>query len=235
MVLSQQNTLISNLVDKLDSLRGTENKTVADILYHLAEVDFRGLYRDLGYSSLFTFCTERLGYSKSAAFRRVEGARMLKTNPEVYELISSGKLALCTVSELSKVQDKRKRSELLHLAIGKSKKEVCILTSRELPPESPKKEIIRARTVSASPAPHALKVASDSKSVIEDTAAETAPKPEHKMTLLSKTLYRFSVELDQEFMGLYKEAKELIGHVPASEIFKRVLKECVTNRKSLNA
>ncbi len=99
----QQLNDLSNreLFSTLNTLRSDENKAVADIVLYLAEVDRRGVYREAGFSSLFTFCTERLGYSEAGAGRRVRAARCLAQSPEIYSQLKSGALTLCSLAEVA--------------------------------------------------------------------------------------------------------------------------------------
>ncbi|MCO6431411.1 MAG: HNH endonuclease [Deltaproteobacteria bacterium] len=197
---SLQSTPDKALLLHLESLRGNESFTVADIVRYLAEVLARGIFRDLGYPSLFTFCVERLGYSRGSAYRRCEAARILGAHPEIYELIKGGKLQLCTVAEISKVVDEKKRGELLKAAVGKSREEAAVLVARELPARSTGSDFIDAKGVEAGS---------------------------------NKMVYRFSVELDEECMRLYGVAKEIVGHLPAKEVLRRVLKEFIGRRKEV--
>ncbi len=52
------------LITELVALRGKERAVVAETVRYLSELEVRGSYREAGYSSLFTFCTEHLGYSE---------------------------------------------------------------------------------------------------------------------------------------------------------------------------
>ena len=47
-----------------------------------------------------------------------------------------------------------------------------------------------------------------------------------------ETRFTFNVEVDEEFMELLKEAKEIVGVVPSVEVLKRTLKEFVAKRKA---
>ena len=82
----QQLNDLSNqeLFSTLTSLRADENRAIANIVLYLAEVARRGVYRDAGLSSLFTFCTDRLGYSEAGAARRVRATRCLAQWPQIY-------------------------------------------------------------------------------------------------------------------------------------------------------
>ena len=62
MIATLKNTSDSDLLNSIKGLKSNENKTIAEIVLHLFEIDSRGLYRDAGYSSLFSYCTEALGY-----------------------------------------------------------------------------------------------------------------------------------------------------------------------------
>lgn len=201
------------LVSKLKSLRDSENVTLANIVLCLSEIDFRQLYRDLGYSSLFTFCREGLGYSEGSAYRRAQAARALKTNPEIYELIKSGKISLCAISEIVKVEDKSAKKELLQTSEGKSKVEIQCMTAKYLPALPPKRDSIRVKVI--------------------ENSKENLPDQNNPNSNQKETRFNFAMEVDGEFMRLYNEAKEFIGHVPAREVFKRVLSEFVGRRNKL--
>ena len=53
MLTNLKNASNSNLLSAIKELKNNENKTIAEIVLHLFEIDSRGLYRDAGYSSLF--------------------------------------------------------------------------------------------------------------------------------------------------------------------------------------
>ncbi|MEK7355656.1 MAG: HNH endonuclease [Bdellovibrionota bacterium] len=87
----------------LDLLRlvRSERVLLAEILHHLREVENRRLYSAHGFSSLFAYATERLGYSEDQAARRISAMRLLKEIPEIEQKIESGAL---TLTHLSKAQ-----------------------------------------------------------------------------------------------------------------------------------
>jgi hypothetical protein len=63
----------------------------ADLIEHLAEVEARGLFRERGYSSMFVMCTRELGLSESAAYKRIEVARLVRRVPRVLEPLREGR------------------------------------------------------------------------------------------------------------------------------------------------
>jgi Domain of unknown function (DUF222) len=142
------------LVGTLKELRKRENTLVADIVSYLAEVDSRQIYREQGYSSLFSFCTQALRYSEGAAQRRIIAARCLRSNPEVYELLKEGKVSLCALSEVAKVITPENKREILDLSQGLPKQEAQKLAAQYQPAAQPKRETIRAKKVHAIPFSH---------------------------------------------------------------------------------
>jgi hypothetical protein len=71
------------LLARLAAVVQRGNEAMADLLAHLAEVDERGLYAELGFSSLFAYCLEAHAFSETAAGRRIAAARVARRFPEV--------------------------------------------------------------------------------------------------------------------------------------------------------
>ena len=137
-------TIISSLTDhtlitELKNLVQQEREVLAEIISYLQEVDTRRLYLELGYSSLFSFCTQGLRYSEGSAYRRIKAARLSAETPEVLERIAAGSVSLCAAVELSRVPTQIMR-ELLPLSEGKAKEEVKRLVAPYLAPTSVKPE-----------------------------------------------------------------------------------------------
>ncbi len=114
----------SKLLLELESLRGRERETTLNILLHLNEVERRRLYLPRGYSSLYDYCTRKLGYSPSAAMRRIKSARCIARYPEVYRILEKGELNLCSVARISTVINPGNKIELLSRVRGKSYREI---------------------------------------------------------------------------------------------------------------
>jgi hypothetical protein len=117
-----------NLITELKNLVQQERKVLAEIIRYLQEVDARRPFLELGYSSLFSFATQALGYSEGSAYRRIKGARVSAETPEVLERIAARSVSLCAAVELSRVPTPIMR-ELLPLSEGKAKEEVKKLGS----------------------------------------------------------------------------------------------------------
>ena len=141
------------LVVKLSQLRGDERETTLLVLYHLIELEARGIYRELGYSSLFDYCLRALSYSESSSGRRVAAARALRANAELAQLFLDGKVNLCTIATAAKGL-REKKTEVCEI-VGKSKREVELLVA---PVVARIKERIRPVVLEAPKAPLELEV-----------------------------------------------------------------------------
>lgn len=89
------------LIERLEKLVSVERRTTAEILEVLKEVDVRRLYLGLGFTSLFAYLTDGLGYSPASAQRRIDSARLLRAVPEIKNDLETGELNLTQVSMLA--------------------------------------------------------------------------------------------------------------------------------------
>jgi 5-methylcytosine-specific restriction endonuclease McrA len=144
MIISQQNSLSSlsdsQIINRLDTLVQKERKTTLEVLRHLIEMDHRSLYLEKRYTSLYEYCTRNLGYSESAAFRRIQTARCIRDFPDVYELLLKNELNLTTVSKLTGILTDENKDTLLKEARGKSTRQVEAIVARNNP-----RNVIRER------------------------------------------------------------------------------------------
>lgn len=137
MVAIQKNPLSalsdSQLIKRLDALVQKERETTLDILAHLIEMDRRSLYLGRGYGSLFEYCTRHLGYSESAASRRIKTARCIRDFPEIYKMLSKNELNLSTVAKLSSILSEENKNILLKEVRCRSSRQVDAIIARYRP------------------------------------------------------------------------------------------------------
>ena len=88
------------LLTAVRTLVKEERRVTRAILEHINEVERRRLFAELGFSSVFDWLVRDLGYSESAAYRRIQAARVLRAVPEAAAKIESGALALTTLSKV---------------------------------------------------------------------------------------------------------------------------------------
>jgi len=138
------------LLKSLKELKRNEAKATLSLLYHLIELEDRGLFRDAGYSSLFDYCTRCLGYSEGAAGRRVAGARCLREHPELAKLLVDGKINLSNIAIAAK--SIKSNETTIEEIVGKSHRAVQMLITpaSKSKPKERIKPIVLAKKVSAS-------------------------------------------------------------------------------------
>ena len=84
---------------KLKSLIQTERKVTNEILKLITLAEDRHLHLERGFSSMFDWLTNGLGYSGSVAFRRIESARLLRVVPGAAPKLESGELSLTNLTK----------------------------------------------------------------------------------------------------------------------------------------
>ena len=100
------------LLSQTKLLAQKERSLHIQVLRHLREIESRRLYFSEGYASLFDYAVRGLGYSKGAAFRRINAMRLCRAEPAVEAKLKSGRLSLCAASQLQNFFEKKKREEL---------------------------------------------------------------------------------------------------------------------------
>ncbi len=87
------------LARELGKLVSEERRITHEILKLINSAFERRAYLEHGFSSMFEWLVSGFGYSHSAAFRRIEAARLIKSVPDAAEKLQSGELNLSTLSK----------------------------------------------------------------------------------------------------------------------------------------
>jgi 5-methylcytosine-specific restriction endonuclease McrA len=96
-------------------------------------MDRRKLHLGIGYCSLFSFCTHSLGYSESAAGRRIKAARCMRDFPEVYNMLSKNELTLSVVCKVADILTEENKHELFTEVRHQSARKVDEIVARYRP------------------------------------------------------------------------------------------------------
>ena len=124
------------IVEHLYELRRRERGLLVEFLWYLAELEQRNELLAMGFSSAFVFCTDYLGLSKGAAYRRTKGAELLVRFPLAAEYLQDGRLCLSGLVLLRDVLEGDGRV-ILDRAAGKSEEDVKVLVASLRPQEPP--------------------------------------------------------------------------------------------------
>ena len=141
------------LLASLNALVRRENVALADMLAHLAELDERGLCLELGYSSLFKYCVERLGFCESSAGRRILAARVCRAYPMTFARVAKGELKLSVLCALNKHLNAGNAGELFEACSGKSYEQVELLLAARFP-KPDVKDLVRRLPERTTATPH---------------------------------------------------------------------------------
>jgi 5-methylcytosine-specific restriction endonuclease McrA len=115
------------ILSRIRELTDKERKLTLSVLLHLNEIERRKLHLKRGHPTMFDYCTVGLGYSASAAMRRIQAARCIALFPRVHELLLSNAVNLSTVCLVSKVLTPENQADVLARICGKSQREVEVI------------------------------------------------------------------------------------------------------------
>jgi 5-methylcytosine-specific restriction endonuclease McrA len=230
------------LVAALFGLVRREHDLMSDLLAHLAELDERRLYLDLGYSSLFAYCTEALGFCRSSAGRRIAVARVCRKYPEAFARVARGELQLSVLSLLAQHLNRENAAALFAESSGKSCEQVEVLLAVRFPKPDVRDLIRRLPVRSPFGTPDggsaeagSLRVAAGGESSVSSevvgrlAAAQSAgpaqptqpaqvaqlarPElPARRLEPLSADRFGVHFTADAEFRGLLEEVRALASH-----------------------
>jgi HNH endonuclease len=132
------------ILSRIQELTRQEREVTLQVLLHLNEIERRKLHLKLGHQSMFDYCTSGLGYSASAAVRRIKTARCVVRFPRVLDLLQKNELNLSVVAQVSPVLTDVNHHELLGRVRGKTQREVEAILAEYQPGAMPRD---RVRTV----------------------------------------------------------------------------------------
>ena len=133
------------LRDSLKLLLRKEQAAMADFLVALAEFDARRGWEALGHASLFAFLHVELRLSNSAAFYRMNAARLLQRFPDLVAPLGDGRLCLSTTAELAKVLTEENQAQVTPRFFGLSAREAQELVAELQPRPVPATRVVVTR------------------------------------------------------------------------------------------
>jgi 5-methylcytosine-specific restriction endonuclease McrA len=135
------------LLSSIRTLTRRERSLTLNVLLHLIEIERRGLHLELAYKSMFDYCTRELGYSASAASRRIRSARCVARFPDVYELLESNEVNISTIAQVSRILNPANKDDILARIRGKSQNEVEAIVAEYEPSAAIPRDRVRTIVV----------------------------------------------------------------------------------------
>ncbi len=197
------------LLAKLDQLVCVEQRLLADVLAHMAEVDARKLFCDFGFASMFQYSVERLKLSEGAARHRITAARLTRRWPVILERIAAGEIHLSGLGVLTAHLSDGNHVELLAAAAHKTKRQI--------------EELIRARFPLSDVLPILVPVDSDTAALAMQPAPEvnSSSQPTPQTQPLSADSFCATVTIDRQCRDKLAQARALLSHkIPCGDLGK---------------
>lgn len=186
-----------DLLRRTSELAGRERGATVELIAHLAELDSRKLYREQGYGSLFSYCTEALRLSEHATFNRIEAARASRAFPVILDLLAEGNVNLCTVRLLAPHLTAENYERVLAEASGRSKREVEVIVAGLAPQPDAPASVRKLPPPAAARGPNAVSLVpapvATPHGIVAAPAAD-APPPAHRPIVAPLASDRFRVQ-----------------------------------------
>ncbi|HET7539113.1 MAG TPA: HNH endonuclease domain-containing protein [Polyangiaceae bacterium] len=158
------------LLAGLASVVKRRNQVTAEFLAHLAELDERRLYLDLGFASLFEYCVQALRLCESTAGRYIAAARVCRAHPQVFAWVASGELHASALSSLKKHLTSENAPELFERCRKRSARQVEELLAARFP-RPDVRDLIRRLPAQTGPTPDAGRASKSAGRLPEELAA----------------------------------------------------------------
>lgn len=187
------------LLHGLGTLCMQSRQMLVGVLRHLVEIERRGLFARVSCSSMFVFCTTRLGMSEGEADRRIVAARLSVRFPWLLERIAKGEVHLSGLRILAQCQDDQDFEALVLEACGKSKLEMRMMVARRRPrPDAPCTFVpVPAVTAPSTLDPSALPFAGVALAGEEPARAKMAPLSEGRLAMTLTIAAELREKLDR--------------------------------------
>ena len=176
-----------------------DQQAQVETVLHLIEVDRRRLHAKLGFSSLFSYAVEALGFSEPAAAQRVHAMRLTQSVAVVEDKLKSGALSLSSAASVQKFI--RKEEKVSHRVLSSNEKNQIV---SEVSGKSARETERILLSFASDPEPHLLK-------------EKTIP--------LTLTRTQLTFVADEALMADLQRARELMGDLSLEEIFRAALSQ----------
>jgi hypothetical protein len=210
----------SEVVAGLEREVRSERAVSARVIAWLSEVERRRLHVELGYSSLFGYCVEALGFSEDETCNRTGAVRAVLEYPQVLDMLEAGTLTMTAARLLfPHLKAQPDPGAVLASAAGKTRRQVELLIATLSPmPDAP--TLVRRLPAQALPAQAAAPT-------LARPPAPTRPSPAATVAPLSPDRYRLQVTIGGEAVEKLRLAQDMLSHaVPvgdAAAVLERAL------------
>jgi hypothetical protein len=238
------------LLTSLKRLTGTANELTAQLLAHLAEVEARGIHRNMACATLYTYCVYELRMSEDEAQRRCRAARLCRQFPVLLGMLADASIHLTGILLLGPHLTDDNQREVLARARYRTKREIEKLVAELTPRDDVPARIEPLHVAPRPAADHATMMAALCGPVrnlpagngrgeapvgtlaeleLADTASVPSPSslPDVEPIPPPAMHYKVQFTADQEYMSLLEEARNLLAHVNPTRDFVEVQRKAL--------
>src|SRR5678816_2606333 len=229
MMKSLTDVPASALTARLYEIRTEERALLVEFLHYLNELDRRKTVLELGFSSLFVFCTGHLGLSNGTAYRRTAAARLLARFPILAEYLADGRLTARTAALLRDVLDEERLIEVLDRAAGRTEEQVKELVA-SLRPQPAQPDLFRKLPSPATSRRGAVEQSHEvGKQRVLPLAPVPPPPPPPHATIepIAPELHVMRVTVSGDFKADLQAVRDALSHTMPGAGLEEVLHECI--------
>ena len=124
-LIEQLRTLSSaEILRQTDLIARQEHLQVARLIAHLAQVSSRQLHLELGYRSLFEYCTRHLCLSEGCTALRIQVSKVCNRHPLILDALATQQISLTVAGKLAPHLDTGNCERLIADCSGMTRREV---------------------------------------------------------------------------------------------------------------
>src|SRR5436190_6556739 len=180
-----------------------EHSSTMKVLHLINDLERRKSHLDLGYSSAFDYCVRKIGYSRSAAGRRIQAARCGRRYPEVFEMLRARELSFGIAALIEPILTDDNEDSILGRVRGASHREVERVVAEYRPSVALRDRLQYVQV--PTPQPRNIDTA-----LCERHLARMAPEVwRDRVPTEQKVFVQFLA--DEEFLKLFEEVRPLMG------------------------
>ena len=240
------------LLARTKKLVDRERHLHVDIIDHLREIEDRDLHLARGFSTLFDYSVNELGYSSGAAWRRTLAMRLCRRMGDVRERLQTGSLTLSTAAQLQSAFERQERKRRrtwaprpVRTSHGASSTTESIAAQEgkatgRLPPETAASPPESASSVRAE-MPVVVLDATGQRELVKQATGKSSRQVEELIASVDPSLatpreqlrargdgrWTFTVVVDQECRHALNQLKSLMSHVDPAMSYGRLVNRLV--------
>jgi 5-methylcytosine-specific restriction endonuclease McrA len=200
------------VLTETDQIVAQDRQLTLRLLHNLREIEHNKFYLELGYSSMFDYCTGHLKFSEPAAVRRIRTARCLAAHSQLGPMLEHGEVSPTTVALISYHMKPDNAVSLIEAIKGKSKREVeHVIAALEplstIPPDRSRPFVVAVATCAKSTSSGDGKKSPSASESTPDT-----PVIVEREALQLKRMVRSEITTDEETMQKLERVRSLASH-----------------------